>query len=107
MSQRSIILQIGALGFCISLVALSLTGYPILKIVIISFIIFVIVTTAALIIVSILFPPTEDDDKLNGNPKKVKNILEKIDNEKEVIESDNPEANTSKLAEQNEKNEKE
>lgn len=85
MSQRSVILQIGALAFCISIVALSLTGYSISKIIIISFIVFVIVTTTTLVIVVILFPP-RDDNRMNLGSKEAKKILEKIENVENGIE---------------------
>jgi hypothetical protein len=92
MNQRSIILQTGALAFCISIIALSLTGYSLLEIIIISFIVFVIVTLLATVIVSLFFTRPKDNEKkdedllienngiLNGEMNNDKNVSGKNEN---------------------------
>mgnify|MGYP000911004366 FL=1 len=63
MNLRSTILQTGALAFCVSIIILSLTGYTVLEIIIISFIIFTVVTLLATLFVSVFFPPTKENEK--------------------------------------------
>jgi len=63
MNLRSTILQTGALAFCVSVIALSLTGYSVLEIIIISFIAFVIVTLLATLVITIFFPPSKEKEK--------------------------------------------
>jgi hypothetical protein len=74
MNLRSIILQIGTLAFCISIIALSMTGFPVLKIIIISFIVFIIVTFLATIIVA-MFSPSPKNRETKLEPKTENNIL--------------------------------